>query len=296
MANILKITVDNPGELLNAGAYGAGAVIRVQTGAALAGPFGDLTGTGSTPTVPLVDGTTAYTAYDPNGVSSSWYRQRYENVGASRVSDWSDAFQVGRQLYAELEDLNEYLNLPQADDKANLLLDLLNEATGYLSSLCERDFFKHPQSGTEVRLFNGTAGPRLRVKAGIVSLTQVRWASSTGSTLEVLPSTDYQLGPLDKPDNEPYEWMYLSDASSSATQTWPPGINTVELTGQFGWPQIPAMIRKATLDLAREWYRQGPGGGGPVGINQFGTPIFGGGLPLSVKDAVNRYSARSVIH
>ncbi len=95
MPNILTITVDDSANLLNAGAYGAGAVIRVQTSATEAGVYGDLSGTGSTPTIAIVSGTSSYTGYDPSGTATSWYRTRYENSGATRVSDWTTAFQAG---------------------------------------------------------------------------------------------------------------------------------------------------------------------------------------------------------
>ena len=86
MPNLVRVLVENPDELLNAGAYGAGAVVRVQTSATQAGTYADVSGTGSTPTLALVTLIRAYTGYDPNGTVSSWYRTRYENAGATRLS------------------------------------------------------------------------------------------------------------------------------------------------------------------------------------------------------------------
>lgn len=94
MANILQVAVNSSAEILNTGAYGSGAVVRVQTSATEAGVYADVSGTGSTPTIAIVSGTSAYTGYDPNGTSTSWYRVRYENSGATRTSDWSDSFQA----------------------------------------------------------------------------------------------------------------------------------------------------------------------------------------------------------
>lgn len=301
MANVLKITVDNPDEILNAGAYGAGAVLRVQSATAEVGPFTDVSGTGSTPTIPIVSGTTAYDAYDPNGATDTWYRTRYENAGATRASDWSAAFQVGRQFYADLADLKEMVNPPD-DSRDNLLLDLLEAATDGITELCERDFFAHPQSGEETRLMDGTGARRLRVKAGILSLSQVRLATKTGGSLEILAASEYIIGPTDKRSDEPYEWLWLME--SSATLHWYSGIANVELTGRFGWPRVPTTIRQATLDLARELYRQGPGGALQFAPGQLavyrdpktGEPLWGTGLPPSVITAFNRYSARSVMH
>ncbi len=93
MPNILTLTASNPDQLLNAGAYGAGAVIQVQSGALAAGPFSD-----ETPTIPIVSGTTSYTFYDTDGTTATWYRTRYENAAGSTVSEWSQVFQPHTSL------------------------------------------------------------------------------------------------------------------------------------------------------------------------------------------------------
>lgn len=92
MPNILTLTVANPAQLLNAGAYGVGAVIQVQSGAARTGPFAD------DGTVPIVSGTSFYTYYDTDGTTSTWYRTRYENAAETVVSDWSAVFQPATTL------------------------------------------------------------------------------------------------------------------------------------------------------------------------------------------------------
>ena len=98
----------------------------MEAAAAQGGPYSDLTGTGSTPTLTIIPATTSYTAYDPAGAATTWYRSRYENVGATRASDWSDPFQVGTLLYAELDELKEMINPPD-DSNDNLMLDLLRQ-------------------------------------------------------------------------------------------------------------------------------------------------------------------------
>jgi hypothetical protein len=95
--NILSITVSNPDQLLNAAAYGAGAVVQVQRGDVKAGPFTD------EGTVPIVSGTTSYIYYDTEGTTTTWYRTRYENSGGTITSEWSDAFQPHTSLITLVE-------------------------------------------------------------------------------------------------------------------------------------------------------------------------------------------------
>ena len=92
MANAIRLTlpVRTPSAtILLTGMYGAGAVFRVQSSSSETGTFADLSGTGSTPTIPIVSGTETYTATDPGGTSATWYRARLEDSGATRASDWS---------------------------------------------------------------------------------------------------------------------------------------------------------------------------------------------------------------
>ena len=92
MANAIRLTlpVRTPSAtVVLPGMYGAAAVFRVQSSSSETGTFADLTGTDSTPTVPIVSGTETYMATDPGGTSMSWYRARLEDSGATRVSDWS---------------------------------------------------------------------------------------------------------------------------------------------------------------------------------------------------------------
>ena len=87
--NVVKVTVENPDELLNVSAYGAGAIVRLQSSATEGGAYSNEA------TAAIVAGTNSYTLYDTDGTSSTWYRTRYENVGATLTSDWSTSFQVG---------------------------------------------------------------------------------------------------------------------------------------------------------------------------------------------------------
>jgi hypothetical protein len=253
--------------------------------------------------VTLVAGDSQYAYFDEPGTTSSWYRFRLTDNAGAKASAWSDPFQGGAaNAYAGLDALREVLSLPD-DTHDNYLLDLLRDASAYLDAACERDFYRHPAvSGTEVRTFPGNAALNaepyrpdptlLEVRAGIVSLTTVELAEYTGAAYTALASTDWYLDPaIIRPDRTWRDGVQLSERG--AFVRFPFGDATVRLTGVFGAATIPDLIRKATLDLAREWFRQGPGGGGPVGVNQYGTPIFGGAEPKSVRDAIANYRWRS---
>ena len=279
---LIRVNVDNPADKITE--FSAGAKLYwARDNSSATGAFTD--GSGSVVLDPEI---TQYEIIDTSGAVGHYYRTRVGNAAGTLFDEWAPVYQAGAiSAYATLDALREYVDPPDASQD-NLLSDLLLQASTYIDGQCRRDFYRHPQvTGTEIRTINGNGRRRLWVKAGIVSLSTVELAELTGGSYTALASTDWILGP-DEPIGS-YDWIDLSD--QSAYTEWFAGYETVRLTGVFGQASVPADIEKATLDLAREWYRQGPGGGGPVGVNQFGTPIFGAGMPRSVQDAINTYGS-----
>lgn len=96
MPNTIRIGVANPDLILTSGVYGAGAKIRLQVAhdvAGVAGSFADVSGAGSTPTIPIVADVRWYNGIDPNGVTTDWYHWRYENAGGTVTSAYTPAEQ-----------------------------------------------------------------------------------------------------------------------------------------------------------------------------------------------------------
>jgi hypothetical protein len=254
MANILHLQVDNPDEILNSGAYGAGALLQIQSATAEAGPFADLSGTGSTPTIPIVSGTKAYTGYDPAGTTATWYRTRYKSADALRLSDWSAAFLVGAAegFLVSLADVKGKLGITSTTDDEQLL-DYLGEVTDDFSEYTGRRFVRSPASGSATFLFDVEQPSRtLWVPEGLAAVSQVEVATQTGGAYAVLATSDWFLDP---PDPAP-GWTYLSVSLSDvgSTPMFYAGKRTVRLTGAKGWAEVPRHIsRLAERAVIRRW-------------------------------------------
>ena len=289
MSQRLRLNVDAVDDELRD--RGAGAKIEIQrdTTSAFAAPT-DLTD------VPLVLGQEAYEVFDATGSTSNWYRFRLNNSGETLPSAWSDPFRAGDNVaYATVESLREYLGLTGIA-KDNLLADLLLDASRYIDMEVGHDFRRHPAtSGTEVRTYTTDGGNLLKVPEGIVSLTQVRLAVYSGGSYSTLAGSDWALYPTEVMPDETYRGVVLSDLGTY--RDWYTALDGAELTGVFGYTTVPRVVQKATLDLAREWYRQGPGGGAPTAVNQFGTPIVLAGLPTTVREVIAHYGlSRFLVH
>lgn len=258
--------------------YGVGAeLVWGRDNLSAAGAFTDATGDEL-----LVSGQTAYDIDDTTGQPGHWYRTRICNTAGTDCSAWSDVFQAGQLLaYATVVDLREEVRLYD-DSKDNLLADLLRDASGWIEDLCGRDFYRHPQvSGTEIRYYNVTDGSL--IVDDIVSLTEVAYAGFTGDAYTALTGTDWALGPIGQ---TPFGYLSLTDTGTLGS--FYSGFATVRLTGVFGFASVPRLIRRATLDVARELYQQSANGK-PVGMEY-------GRIPPSAVTAKEKYLRRTYAH
>lgn len=272
--------------------YGAGALIRVERDTS-----SSMSGAVEITTVALVSGTERYEYWDTTGTSSHYYRTRFSKAAPSVATDYSSysaVFQAGQvTTYATLDDVRAALNLGNDTSKDAYLQDLLLSAKELIDHRCGRSFVRNPQvsgDGTftlQVRF----GGERQLSKAlgygiDIISVTTLEIADVDGGTYVTVPSgsTGYYLTDNMGPTTDwPYQELELSRVSSVRTQ-FPVGETTCRITGVLGFSTVPAVVRRATIDLVREWYRQGPQGGVQAGISPFtGTPMFLQGEPHSFR-------------
>lgn len=285
MPNTLVLTVEEPDKLLNAGAYGAAAVMRLQWSATDVGAFVDVSGTGSTPTITVLTGTRSYDAYDPNGTVSTWYRTRFENVGATRLSDWSDPFQVapeGSGLICSLWDVKQELGRTGAIDTVDdeLLLEKIRQVSAEIRERTGQDFAPDPVSGTVIRLFDGFDAERdglvLKIPDGIRSISTLEIAQFTGGSFATIPSSDYFLRPQlwTMPPGSPFTRLELTNYPSSANTrpAFYDGYANIRVTGAFGWAAIPYNIQAvAQRVVVASFLSKGSGVGGVAAIGPSGS-------------------------
>ncbi len=266
MPNIVKIGVENSDELLNAAAYGAGAVVQVQSAAAEAGPFTD------DGTVGLVAGTRIHTYFDADGTSSTWYRTRYENAAGTTTSDWSAVFQVGDEtagLLCSLYDVKQALGKSASDTAPDEeLLDLIRQASDEIIQDTGRQLAPDPASGTKIIELDhwiGRTGSRdlrrLWFPRGVRSVATLEIKDGTGGTYATVPAGDVFLNPpaYQRDAGWPATIVQLSDAPASANSrpTFYEGYRVVRLTGSFGFSSVPGPIQRLARHVVVGEYRSG---------------------------------------
>jgi hypothetical protein len=159
----IDVSVDDAAALLDAGAYGPGALLRLERAADEAGPFTE------TSTQGIVAGIDAYALWDAGGSATSWYRSRVTNAGATILSEYSDPFQVdSTPSVTTVAQVRALVKTSLSDDDLQELIDreeaLLAAEIGALSG-----------SRTETFVITGTnldQPVRLRRATGAVSVTE----------------------------------------------------------------------------------------------------------------------------
>lgn len=293
MPNVLKLSVENPDEILNAGLYGAGAIIRVQTAATQAGVFADVSGTGSTPTVAVVTAIRIYTGYDPNGIVSSWYRTRYENAGATRASDWTAAFQVGDEtagLLCSLYDVKQELGGSQTDTSQDeSILEKIRQVSAAIEKYTGQWLAPRPTDPAsdmtllfDVPTFGRGASRSLVLeygerRTGIRRLTSIGIATTsqpeTGGSYTAATLADILLRPRPTADGPATRLEFTNYPTGSQSMFWP-GYNTVSAVGGFGPAAVPSDIQGvATRASVRRVIGKG-GGAVSIPVGPEGTMML----------------------
>ena len=287
MPNILTLTVENPDEILNAGAYGAGAIIRLQTSATEAGAFADVTGTGSTPTIAVVTATRSYTGYDPAGISTSWYRTRYENVGATRLSDWTPAFQVGDEmagLLCSLADVKQELGETDTSQD-ELILEKIRQVSATIEGYVGAWLAPRPTAPTSTTtlLFDVERSTRSLLlegnsrRFGIRTLTSLGIATTSqpesGGTYTAATVADVLLRPRPTADG-PASHLVFTDIPTGPVTQFYQGYNTVRVVGSFGPASVAWDIQGVAIRATTRRVIGKAGGGVTVAIGPEGTEFL----------------------
>ena len=301
MPNSLTITVEQPDVILNAGQYGAGALVILEWSATEAGTYAAVTGTGSTPTIPVVTGVRAYSGFDPAGTGSTWYRTRFENAATTRLSEWSDPFQSapeGSGLVCSLWDVQQELGVSAGTDD-ELLLEKIRQITDEIHHLTGRLFTRSPASGDAVWTFDADRfGRALSVPKGIASITTLEVATTsqpeTAGTYDTVTAGDWFLRPTatDREAGWPATRIELSDQSAFRFYA---GYNTVQVTGALGWDTVPydiqAIGQRATI---ASYLSKGSGAGGVTAVGPSGGMMVLRNISPSDRETLKRYAVLNV--
>lgn len=301
MPNILTLTCEEPDQILNAGAYGTAAKVQLQTSATEAGAFADVSGTGSTPTTTVLTGTRSYTAYDPNGTATSWYRTRYTTSdGTTRLSDWSAVFQVGDEtagLLCSTSDVEQLWGKTATANERELILETIRQTSRAIERATGRWLAPRPTASTSTTTFrfHTESGSELYIPRGIRSITTLGIATedqpTSGGTYTTATSSGYYIDPpvSERIDSDaPGYWIRFRSNATGPAVSFVDAAFGAEITGSFGYasvaPDIQGVAARAAL---RRFIGKGSAGAaiavGPTGT-EFVLPDLSGADRQTILD------------
>ena len=177
----------------------------------------------------------------------------------------------GAQNYATVDDIAVYVPNVVPEEVSASWTTLLSVASRAVDHWCGRYFY---DAGASVKYFdgppalNGRNQRRLYLPGHDVrSVTLLRVASFEGADPASVVATDWTTvsgGGLIPPSNfflepanqgfidsttnvRPFSWIYIPDNPVPGTSTYvsgfTPGKRTVEVTGSWGWPVVPAELK-----------------------------------------------------
>jgi hypothetical protein len=230
-------------------------------------------GTADTPTV--TPGTPAanvriYTAVGACSQAGTW---TYRFVATGALTEAQDGqFYVrptaGDRVYTTLPELKTALSIPLTDtrDDDDLQHAILT-ASRAVDGDCQRTFFKQ----TETRTLTPTDRYRLRLGPwnDLVSITTLKTDEGGDGTYETTwASSDYQLLCADGtpnvnagPEPRPYQKIHaigslmFPGGRGFPYFAWQSRTDRIQITGVWGWPQVPDRIRRATRMAAAEQFK-----------------------------------------
>lgn len=269
----------DPVSVLATGAFGAGALIRIESGPTNSGSWTEVQ------TLPVVATQVQYQWWDTVGIGTTWYRWRVSNAGNTTDSPYSVAFQGTNPAafappvsYATMDDVLATFETPITDArKLRRLASLLGTATSQVIEACgHRDYFQHPATGTATWTMDGDGGDTLHLHEGLVSLSLLELSFNGGLTFVPVDAADYVLRgdspyvaePI--PDGEPA--FHVRFTGFGKYVTFVPTIRAARLTGVRGWPAIPSSLVEATTQRDRQlaFASAGYSGGDAGGPDEYG--------------------------
>lgn len=211
------------------------------------------------------------------GVDGLW---SFTFIGTGAVSDvqpgtWRVLALDQSRWYVGPEELKDRLG--QTDPGTDsIITSVCLAASRWIDTYCGRHFFRF----TDTRTYQPSDIWLLPVD-DLVSVTSLKidqdgdgiyettWTQNTNYMLRV---GDGQFNQLASGEPKPYTQVQVIGQSNWFPFTWPfVHLDRVQITGVFGWPQVPPVVAQAALLIAADWFKLKDAPFGVAGIGDLGV-------------------------
>lgn len=236
----------------------------------------DPTGATTSPS-PTHSGTGTYTANIACTVTGIW-TFLWEGTGTASdavAGTWTVSEVALNKRYCSVEELKSRLAIPDTGDDLELQF-AVEAASRSIDEVCGRYFWR----GTDTRTYVPESISRQSLD-DLVSVTTLKvdrdgdgvfeetWTQGTDYQLEVAPG---HFNPAAKGEQWPYTGAVVITGGKLFPFVWLwSHYDRVQVTGVFGWPAVPALVKQATLIAATDLFRRKDAPFGVAGFGEFGV-------------------------
>lgn len=171
-----------------------------------------------------------------------------------------------------------------------LLDDVVTSSSRMIDRYCGREFFQV----TEARTF-ATGDDIYNLELGafndLVSVTTLKTDSAgAGNYSTTIGATSFQLLPYNAPQaDEPFTAISLLGGAQWPVPTFNMRQNTVEITGVFGWPEVPLDVKQACRLIVAEIAKLESAPLGVAGFGEFGVVRVSQTMPPRARQLLAPY-------
>lgn len=179
--------------------------------------------------------------------------------------------------YATTAELKSEFRITDADDDFELAA-ALSAASTWVTTYCDRDFNQAAAASARIFYPANCQVVNLDDVATTTSLVVKTDEGDDGTYETTWTASDYQLEPLNQMANGLTGWPYTRLRAVGSYRFPTAKVAPVQVTAIWGWPSVPAPVRKATLLYAAALYKSRDSAEGVLsGFGDFG-PIRVGTL------------------
>ena len=235
----------------------------------------DPTGATSTPSVTHVS-TGTYTATVACTLPGVWL---YKWVGTGTATDVAEGTwtvtTIDGTLYCTVEELKSRLAIGDTGDDFEITL-AVQAACRSIDEICGRYFWRGSDTRTYVpeniygqQLDDLVSVSSFKVDFDGDGVYEQTWVQGTDYVLTVSPG---KYNAAAKGEQWPYTGFQVINTSHYVPFTWPwSHQDRLQVTGVFGWPQVPLAVKQAALIAAADLFKIKDAPFGVAGFGEFGV-------------------------
>jgi hypothetical protein len=212
------------------------------------------------------------------GIEGLW---SYAWVGTGTASDvqpgaWRVLALDQARWYVGPDELKDRLGITDTSDDS-IIADVCSATSRWIDQFCGRHFFRMTDTRTyqpeDIWLLNTddlVSVTTLKIDTDGDGVYETTWTSGTDYMLKV-GERSFNTGQYGEP--RPYtQIQVLKGGGTFFPFTWAfTHPDRVQITGVFGWPQVPSAIHQAALLIASDWFKLKDAPWGVAGMGDFGV-------------------------